>query len=152
MTERDILLGVFWVGVVGTFAWYMRKPSPRIEQMINRARADAEIRIRVDRTSLGSDLVDLNVDTATLVRADDVAGYDSDTGTVYATIRRIYRNPAGNYFLVLGSHEGNPYITLLSRRRAMNALRDAPDIFAREFPGEPLQAGKEVSGQEQRAE
>ena len=146
--ERDVLLGMLLAGALGSFGWYTWKPSPGIEQEINRARAEAERRIRARRTSAESELVDLDLDSAFLVHADDDAGYDPDTGTVYTSIRRIYRNPAGSYFLVIGSHEGNPYITLLSRRRAMNALRDAPEIFVREFPGEPLDAGGKATAQE----
>jgi hypothetical protein len=47
---------------------------------------------------------------------------------------RIYRNQSGEYFLVIASRDAEPpYVTHLSRDRAMIAFRDDPEAFRREF-------------------
>jgi hypothetical protein len=54
------------------------------------------------------------------------------------TIHRVFRNEYGEYFLFISGDP--PYVTHLSRERAMNALREDTDAFEREFGGDSKQA------------
>jgi molybdopterin-guanine dinucleotide biosynthesis protein A len=47
------------------------------------------------------------------------------------TIHRVFRNEYGEYFLFISGDP--PYVTHLSRERAVNALREDKDAFVREF-------------------
>lgn len=47
---------------------------------------------------------------------------------------RIYRNESGEYFLVIASRHAEPtYVKHLPREQAMNAFRDDPEAFRKEF-------------------
>ena len=49
-------------------------------------------------------------------------------------VHRIYRNRSGEYFLVIAGRDAEPpYVSHLSREQAMNAFRDDPEAFRREF-------------------
>ena len=52
----------------------------------------------------------------------------------YDVFHRILRNPSGQYFLhIYSPDEDASHIEWLPRERAMNALRDDPEAFRREF-------------------
>jgi hypothetical protein len=53
----------------------------------------------------------------------------------HLTIHRVFRNQYGEYFLFISGDP--PYVTHLSRERAMNAMREDKHAFEREFGGTP---------------
>lgn len=59
--------------------------------------------------------------------------YDNHEGVKFIT-RRICKNPSNEYFLVMLGEE-KPYLTHLSKERAMNALRPHKALFDKEFGG-----------------
>ncbi|HZR03762.1 MAG TPA: hypothetical protein VFA81_11375 [Burkholderiales bacterium] len=76
---------------------------------------------------------------------DPRLSFDAKTATVVCdsvsqhpmelSFHRIYKNPYGEYFLVM-SDGPRPYVCHLSKVRAMNALRHDREAFVREFGAE----------------
>lgn len=56
----------------------------------------------------------------------------NSAGSSFHSVHRICRNDHGEYFLFISGED--PYISHISRERAMNALRGHPKIYAHEFP------------------
>jgi hypothetical protein len=60
-----------------------------------------------------------------------------NTEAIYRlTIHRVFRNAHGEYFLFISGEP--PYVTHLSRERAMHALSIDSDAFRKEFGSTPL--------------
>jgi hypothetical protein len=58
---------------------------------------------------------------------------DEETGDTPLQTHRIYRTPAGSYFLFICAAGQPGYLSMLSLQRARNALRSSPEIFRSEF-------------------
>lgn len=100
------------------------------ERSINRQRSSIDDAV-LRQASKNSARSGFDPRTATLVRSvEEVRGEYSTS----LSVERIYRTPAGEYFLYIGSGGSDGYITHLSVQRAKGALFSSPDIYRREFP------------------
>ena len=134
LVDRLLSLGVSALILGAYFLGRYEKKSHKEQIALFRARL--EQRLRMHRYPANDPRVQLDPDDSTLLLALDDARYHHGEERAMGSMHRIYRNKAGEYFLVTMESTSPPLITLLSQDRARGALHSYPDLFHLEF-GEP---------------